>query len=112
MPESIEILLGLLSMSFLLLSSKFVDLYNLARVLCRICVGETAGMTTSIIHAQYINGEAYTCSRLRSCEGSECMLTSGVCLLQLWACCQEHKLACLSSVLKDMPYLGKTDLVH
>ena len=33
-------------------------------------------------------------------------------LLQLWACCQEHKLACLSSVLKDMPYLGKTDLVH
>ena len=32
--------------------------------------------------------------------------------LQLWACCQEHKLACLSSVLKDMPYLGKTDLVH
>lgn len=31
---------------------------------------------------------------------------------QLWACCQEHKLACLSSVLKDMPYLGKNDLVH
>ena len=33
-------------------------------------------------------------------------------VLQLWACCQEHKLACLSSVLKDMPYLGKTELVH
>lgn len=32
---------------------------------------------------------------------------------QLWACSKEHKLATLSSLLKEQPYLGKTmDLVH
>ena len=31
--------------------------------------------------------------------------------LQLWACCNEHKLAALALVLKDLPYLGKTEVL-
>ncbi len=33
------------------------------------------------------------------------------CAGQLWACCNEHKLAALALVLKDLPYLGKTEVL-